>query len=140
MDEQPGRPEPPARPAARGREQPQHRQAPAGEPTLLVWDEVITLFHEFGHALHGLFSDVRYPSQSGTEVPRDFVEYPRRSTRCGPGSPRSSRPTRSTTSRASPCRRVGGDHAGLAPVQRGLRDHRVPRGRAARPGLAPAEP
>jgi peptidyl-dipeptidase Dcp len=49
---------------------------PAGAPTLLVWDEVITLFHEFGHALHGLLSDVRYPSQSGTEVPRDFVEYP----------------------------------------------------------------
>ncbi|WP_250447446.1 M3 family metallopeptidase [Actinotalea sp. C106] len=49
---------------------------PAGEPTLLAWDEVITLFHEFGHALHGLLSDVRLPSQSGTEVPRDFVEYP----------------------------------------------------------------
>ncbi len=49
---------------------------PPGRPTLLVWDEVITLFHEFGHALHGLLSDVRYPSQSGTEVPRDFVEYP----------------------------------------------------------------
>jgi len=49
---------------------------PDGEPTLLTWDEVITLFHEFGHALHGLFSDVRYPSQSGTQVPRDFVEYP----------------------------------------------------------------
>lgn len=49
---------------------------PAGEPTLLAWDEVITLFHEFGHALHGLLSDVRYPSQSGTDVPRDFVEYP----------------------------------------------------------------
>lgn len=49
---------------------------PAGQPTLLTWDEVITLFHEFGHALHGLFSAVRYPSQSGTEVPRDFVEYP----------------------------------------------------------------
>ncbi len=49
---------------------------PAGQPALLAWDEVITLFHEFGHALHGLFSDVRYPSQSGTEVPRDFVEYP----------------------------------------------------------------
>lgn len=47
-----------------------------GEPTLLTWDEVITMFHEFGHALHGLLSDVRYPSQSGTEVPRDFVEYP----------------------------------------------------------------
>jgi peptidyl-dipeptidase Dcp len=49
---------------------------PAGEPTLLAWDEVITLFHEFGHALHGLLSAVRYPSQSGTEVPRDFVEFP----------------------------------------------------------------
>ncbi|WP_106269448.1 MULTISPECIES: M3 family metallopeptidase [Isoptericola] len=47
-----------------------------GAPTLLSWDEVITLFHEFGHALHGLLSDVRYPSQSGTEVPRDFVEFP----------------------------------------------------------------
>jgi peptidyl-dipeptidase Dcp len=49
---------------------------PEGQPTLLTWDEVITAFHEFGHALHGLFSDVRYPSQSGTEVPRDFVEFP----------------------------------------------------------------
>jgi peptidyl-dipeptidase Dcp len=49
---------------------------PPGEPTLLVWDEVTTLFHEFGHALHGLLSDVRYPSRSGTAVPRDFVEYP----------------------------------------------------------------
>ncbi|MBK5250006.1 MAG: M3 family metallopeptidase [Actinomycetales bacterium] len=48
----------------------------AGEPALLAWDEVITCFHEFGHALHGLFSDVRYPSLSGTSVPRDFVEYP----------------------------------------------------------------
>ena len=51
-------------------------QPPPGTPALLTWDEVITLFHEFGHALHGLLSDVRYPSQSGTEVPRDFVEYP----------------------------------------------------------------
>ncbi|HEY3436769.1 MAG TPA: M3 family metallopeptidase [Actinotalea sp.] len=51
-------------------------QPPPGQPALLSWDEVITLFHEFGHALHGLFSDVRFPSQSGTEVPRDFVEYP----------------------------------------------------------------
>ncbi|WP_369373480.1 M3 family metallopeptidase [Promicromonospora sp. Populi] len=49
---------------------------PPGEPTLLAWNEVTTLFHEFGHALHGLLSDVRYPSQSGTSVPRDFVEYP----------------------------------------------------------------
>ncbi len=49
---------------------------PAGEPTLLTWDEVTTMFHEFGHALHGMFSDVEYPSFSGTSVPRDFVEYP----------------------------------------------------------------
>jgi peptidyl-dipeptidase Dcp len=47
-----------------------------GEPTLLTMDEVTTLFHEFGHALHGMFSDVNYPRFSGTSVPRDFVEYP----------------------------------------------------------------
>jgi peptidyl-dipeptidase Dcp len=49
---------------------------PAGQPTLLTWDEVTTMFHEFGHALHGMFSDVKYPYFSGTSVPRDFVEYP----------------------------------------------------------------
>ncbi|MCC9204599.1 M3 family metallopeptidase [Arthrobacter sp. zg-Y769] len=48
----------------------------AGEPTLLSFGEVVTAFHEFGHALHGLFSDVTYPQFSGTAVPRDFVEYP----------------------------------------------------------------
>jgi peptidyl-dipeptidase Dcp len=49
---------------------------PAGEPTLMTFREVETMFHEFGHALHGLFSDVRYPRFAGTTVPRDFVEYP----------------------------------------------------------------
>ena len=48
----------------------------AGEPCLLDFDQLTTLFHEFGHALHGLLSAVRYPSQSGTAVPRDFVEFP----------------------------------------------------------------
>lgn len=48
----------------------------AGEPTLLTYDELRTLFHEFGHALHGMFSDVKYPRFSGTRVPRDFVEFP----------------------------------------------------------------
>jgi len=47
-----------------------------GEPALLTLTEVTTLFHEFGHALHGMFSDVTYPSFAGTSVPRDFVEYP----------------------------------------------------------------
>jgi len=49
---------------------------PAGEPTLLTFDEVTTMFHEFGHALHGMFSDVKYPRFAGTNVPRDFVEFP----------------------------------------------------------------
>ncbi|WLQ06279.1 M3 family metallopeptidase [Arthrobacter oryzae] len=49
---------------------------PAGEPTLLTLDELRTTFHEFGHALHGLFSNVTFPRFSGTAVPRDFVEYP----------------------------------------------------------------
>ncbi|MBD8610739.1 M3 family metallopeptidase [Frigoribacterium sp. CFBP 13729] len=49
---------------------------PAGSPTLLTLDEVTTLFHEFGHALHGLLARVTYPSFSGTNVFRDFVEFP----------------------------------------------------------------
>jgi peptidyl-dipeptidase Dcp len=48
----------------------------AGEPTLLSYDEVNTLFHEFGHALHGLFARVTYPKFAGTNVFRDFVEFP----------------------------------------------------------------
>ena len=47
-----------------------------GQPTLLTYDEVRTMFHEFGHALHGMFSAVKYPRFGGTSVPRDFVEYP----------------------------------------------------------------
>jgi peptidyl-dipeptidase Dcp len=49
---------------------------PEGGVTLLTFDEVTTMFHEFGHALHGMFSAVEYPYFSGTSVPRDFVEYP----------------------------------------------------------------
>lgn len=47
-----------------------------GKPALLTWDDVNTAFHEFGHVLHGMFSDVKYPYFSGTNVPRDFVEFP----------------------------------------------------------------
>ncbi|MCX5789518.1 MAG: M3 family metallopeptidase [Elusimicrobia bacterium] len=49
---------------------------PPGQPVLLTFDEVTTMFHEFGHGLHGLFSRVQYPLLSGTNVPPDFVEYP----------------------------------------------------------------
>ena len=48
----------------------------AGEPALISFDNVTTIFHEMGHAVHGLFSDVTYPSVSGTSTPRDFVEFP----------------------------------------------------------------
>ncbi|MGF6711430.1 peptidyl-dipeptidase Dcp [Luteibacter sp. W1I16] len=48
----------------------------AGQPALLSFDDVTTMFHEFGHALHGLFADARYPSLSGTSTARDFVEFP----------------------------------------------------------------
>jgi peptidyl-dipeptidase Dcp len=48
----------------------------AGQPVLLTFDEVTGMFHEFGHAIHGMLSNVRYPTLSGTAVPRDFVEYP----------------------------------------------------------------
>lgn len=47
-----------------------------GEPALVSWDDATTLFHEFGHALHGLLSNVEYPSLSGTNVARDYVEFP----------------------------------------------------------------
>ena len=49
---------------------------PKGEPTLLTFDMTTTLFHEFGHALHGMLSNVKYPKFSGTSTPRDFVEFP----------------------------------------------------------------
>jgi peptidyl-dipeptidase Dcp len=47
-----------------------------GQPTLISREDVITMFHEFGHALHGMFSNVKYPYLAGTSVPRDFVEFP----------------------------------------------------------------
>ncbi|WEF30218.1 peptidyl-dipeptidase Dcp [Klebsiella aerogenes] len=53
-----------------------YQKPKAGGCALLSWDDVITLFHEFGHALHGLFASQRYASLSGTNTPRDFVEFP----------------------------------------------------------------
>ena len=53
-----------------------YAKAPDGQPTLITWDEVETLFHEFGHALHGMLSNCKYNTLSGTAVARDFVELP----------------------------------------------------------------
>ncbi|HCD7426148.1 TPA: peptidyl-dipeptidase Dcp [Citrobacter werkmanii] len=53
-----------------------YQQPVTGKPALLLWDDVITLFHEFGHTLHGLFATQRYATLSGTNTPRDFVEFP----------------------------------------------------------------
>ncbi len=51
-------------------------QGEPGQAVLISWDDAVTLFHEFGHALHGLCSDCQYPSQAGTSVARDYVEFP----------------------------------------------------------------
>lgn len=53
-----------------------YNKPPAGEAALISWDDVVTLFHEFGHTLHGLFASQRYATLSGTNTPRDFVEFP----------------------------------------------------------------
>ncbi|MCR5076920.1 MAG: M3 family metallopeptidase [Prevotella sp.] len=53
-----------------------YAKAPEGQPTLLTWDETTTMFHEFGHGLHGMLSDCKYNMLSGTSVARDFVEMP----------------------------------------------------------------
>jgi len=53
-----------------------YQKPAAGQPALLSWDDAITLFHEFGHTLHGLFASQRYATLSGTNTPRDFVEFP----------------------------------------------------------------
>lgn len=53
-----------------------YAKAPEGQPTLLTWDETQTMFHEFGHALHGILSNCKYNTLSGTSVSRDFVEMP----------------------------------------------------------------
>ena len=102
------------------------------------------MFHEFGHALHGMFSDVKYPRFAGTSVPRDFVEYPSQVNEMWATWPEVLRTTPSTTRPASRCRRSCSTRCiAAAEVQPGLRDDRVPRRRACstRPGtsVTPAE-
>ena len=101
---------------------------------LISWDDAVTMFHEFGHALHGLNSHVRYPTLAGTNTKRDFVEFPSQlnehwlRTPGGAGQVRASSPDR----QADPQGAGGQDQEGQA-LQRGLPHRRVPVGGDLRP-------
>ncbi len=112
---------------------------PAGEPTLLTLDELRTTFHEFGHALHGLFSAVTYPRFAGTSVPRDFVEYPSQVNEMWIMWPEvlADYARHHVTGRAAAAGRGGQAQRG-GPVGRRFRHHRVPWRGAAGPGVARA--
>jgi peptidyl-dipeptidase Dcp len=114
---------------------------PAGEPTLLTYDEVRTAFHEFGHALHGMFSNVKYPHFSGTNVPRDFVEYPSQVNEMWAIWPEvlANYAKHYKTGAPMPKELLDKVHR-LEEVQPGLHHHRIPGRLAARPALAPADP
>ena len=110
---------------------------PAGEPTLLTLDELRTTFHEFGHALHGLFSAVTYPRFSGTAVPRDFVEYPSQVNEMWIMWPEvlANYARHHATGEPLPQEIVDKLDAAAA-LGRGLRHHRIPGRGPAGPGLA----
>ena len=113
---------------------------PAGEPTLLTYDEVRTMFHEFGHALHGMFSNVKYPRFAGTSVPRDFVEYPSQVNEMWAVWPEVLKNYAKHYKTGEPMPQELLDKMMAAEkVQPGLQDHRIPGGDPARPGLAPTE-
>ena len=116
-------------------------RAPAGQPTLLTLDEVNTLFHEFGHALHGLSSAVTYPRFSGTSVPRDFVEFPSQVNEMWALWPQvlGNYARHVETGEPLPSAVVEAIDAAAA-VGRGLRHPGVPGRDPARPGLAPDHP
>ena len=113
----------------------------AGEPTLLTFDEVSTFFHEFGHALHGLFARVTYPKLAGTNVYRDFVEFPSQVNEMWMLWPEvlDNYAKHHETGEPLDAGVVTRIRA-VRDVQRGLRDERVPGGGPARSGLAHADP
>lgn len=80
---------------------------PKGEPALLTLDFTTTLFHEFGHALHGLLSQVKYPRVSGTSVQRDFVEFPSQVNEMWILWPEVVKTMRAITKPANKCRKTG---------------------------------
>ena len=127
-----------ARPADH-RQRHELRAAGEGEACLLSLDEAHTLFHEFGHALHGMLSDVTYPLLAGTHVSRDFVEFPSQLYEHWLERPETLRRFAAPLSRRRADARSADRAArGGAPLQSGLRDGRVRRLRAGRHGVAPA--
>ena len=121
---------------------------PAGEPTLLTFSQVDTLFHEFGHALHGLFSAVRYPYFSATAVPSDFVEFPSQVNEMWSLWPEVLAATPATTGPASRCpptwspgcRRPRGSGRGSPPWSTSPRPCWTGPGTPCRPAPTPATP
>ena len=109
-----------------------------GEPVLVSWEDAVTLFHEFGHALHGLCSNVSYPSLSGTNVARDYVEFPSQLLEHWLETPEVlNRYARPLQDRPADPARAGRQDPARIQVQPRLRDGRVPRGRTRRHEAAP---
>ena len=109
-----------------------------GEPVLISWKDATTLFHEFGHALHGLSSNVTYPSLAGTAVARDYVEFPSQLLEHWLSTPEilNRYALHYQTGKPIPPRLVDQDRGGRQ-VQPGLRHGRVPVERAGRHEAAP---
>ena len=104
-----------------------------GEPVLISWEDATTLFHEFGHALHGLSSNVSYPSLSGTAVARDYVEFPSQLLEHWLVDAGDSQPLRAACrNRQTDSAGARGEDRARGEVQRGIQDRRVPRERARR--------
>ena len=109
-----------------------------GEPVLISWEDATTLFHEFGHALHGLSSNVSYPSLAGTAVARDYVEFPSQLLEHWLPTPEilNRYALHVETGKPIPARARRKDRAGRE-IQRGLQDRRIPLERARRHEAAP---
>ena len=111
-----------------------------GQPTLLTYDEVRTMFHEFGHALHGMFSNVKYPRFSGTRVPRDFVEYPSQVNEMWMAWPEVLKNYAKHYKTGAPMPQELLDKVEAAEkFNQGFQDHGIPGRDAARSGVAPIE-
>ena len=112
----------------------------AGQPTLLSMDEIRTLFHEFGHALHGLLSSVTYPRLAGTAVSKDFVEYPSQVNEMWGTEPELLADYARHVETGEP---LPADQIAALQVERwlrpGARDRQLPGRDLAGPGLAPAD-